>query len=54
MAICLNISASNTYADGGRLMRITHTIFTMGLTALIAAWLGLGIVTALLAAVWLA
>jgi len=36
------------------LMRMTHVIFTMGLIALIAAWLNLGIVIGLLAAVWLA
>jgi len=36
------------------LKRATHFAFTLGLTALIAAWLGLGIVTGLLAAAWLA
>ena len=33
---------------------MTHVIFTLGLIALLAAWLGLGIVTGLLAAIWLA
>ena len=35
-------------------MRMTHVIFTLGLIALLAAWLGLGIVITLLAAAWLA
>ena len=34
--------------------RATHFAFTLGLIALLAAWLGLGIVITLLAAVWLA
>jgi len=35
-------------------MRMTHVIFTLGLIALVAAWLGLGVAVGLLAAVWLA
>ena len=33
---------------------MTHVIFTLGLIALVAAWLGLGVAVGLLAAVWLA
>ncbi|MFP3138430.1 MAG: DUF1286 domain-containing protein [Nitrososphaeria archaeon] len=36
------------------MMRVTHVVFTFGLIALAAAWLGLGIAAALLAALWLA
>jgi len=36
------------------MMRMTHVIFTLGLVALVAAWLGLGVAVGLLAAVWLA
>jgi membrane-bound metal-dependent hydrolase YbcI (DUF457 family) len=36
------------------MMRVTHVVFTFGLIALAAEWLGLGIAAALLAAVWLA
>jgi len=35
-------------------MRMTHVIFTLGLVALVAVRLGLGIFTGLLAAAWLA
>ena len=35
-------------------MRMTHVVFTLGLIALVAAWLGLGVAVGLLAAVWLA
>jgi hypothetical protein len=36
------------------MMRITHVVFSFGLIALAAEWLGLGIAAALLAALWLA